>query len=575
MKAAMIKAIIQILADEKTRNKVIVLILSIVVGLLRMLVMPIIVLQTMGTIDESALLSGIDSAQTAAMEANGQAIADALAARGLQSQTIKAQLVYMSFFEVGQIPNFDAFAAIFGIDDDRLLVDCLNAYYELDISYEEFERTYMLVKNVTIDKYLFTNAGSKNSTDLAAWCRNAYESEWLYQPGGFGDLDENLQRRTADNVGPILGYFNYNPTEKVFGNTINTLIYTVQGSMITFRIYEFRNMNLPSKLCEKDFTADIYRLNLFAERLEKLEFSEMVAFKSLLTAKPESSFEDMLMMTYGLDTVPIFPCENFYELGEMVIANDMLAELEGCSDEIIEFLDRETVGRRIASYEDGMFMDGYYCVPSGYEPPDMTIGIGKSERCFFRLLIAPLKQNDVPDYNFAQWLLLPFDEEDQNIDFEKMACVKRESSLPNLSQNQMHTEKNHELNELAKSISELPHDDFVKLKAVMEREQTCEISDTLNYLERLSEYEFDASVQDYSEFGQAYLAKNLPADFDVSVLADMDVYDFGSKILEQTGGEVTSYGAVSGRGQSLYFALTIQQEQQLEEDFEMEMGGVT
>ncbi len=240
MKVAIIKAIIHVLTDEKTRNKVIVLILSIVVGLLGMLVMPIIVLQTMGkmqspkmTIDESALLSGIDTVQTAAMEADGQAIADALAARGLQSQTIKAQLVYMSFFEVGQIPDFDAFAAIFGIDDDSLLVDCLNAYYELDISYEKFERTYMLVKNVTIDKYLFTNVNTKNAADLAAWCRNAYESEWLYQPGGFGDLDESLRRRTVDNVGLILGYFNYDPAEKAFGNSINTLIYTVQGSMDT------------------------------------------------------------------------------------------------------------------------------------------------------------------------------------------------------------------------------------------------------------------------------------------------------------------------------------------------------
>ncbi len=63
----------------------------------------------------------------------------------------------------------------------------------------------------------------------------------------------------------------------------------------------------------------------------------------------------------------------------------------------------------------------------------------------------------------------------------------------------------------------------------------------------------------------------------------MNLYDFSVKILAQTGGEVTSYGAISGRGQELYSALTVQPEQQLEddleedmeEDFEPEMGGLS
>lgn len=353
-------------------------------------------------------------------------------------------------------------------------------------------------------------------------------------------------------------------------DALDKLKYPDESSMITFRIYEFRNMNLPAELCEKDFTADIYRLNLFAERLEKLEFWEIVAFKSLLTAKPESSFEDMLLMTYGLDTVPIFPCENFYELGEMVIANDMLAEVEGCSDEIIEFLDRETVGRRMASYEDGMFMDGYYCVPSGYEPPDMTIGIGKPERCFFRLLIAP--ESAVQQ---AQWITLPCELEEIS-ELQGMICCEFQSALPQIIDKQFsNMERINELNALAKVLHGLSDCAFVKLKAIMESEQIHEISDTMDCIARMDEYEFDRTIQDYSEFGRMYLMKNLPANFAASVLEGVDLYDFGSKILEQTGGEVTSYGAVSGRGQSLYSALTIQQEQRLEEDFEMEMGGMT
>lgn len=51
MKTAVIKAIVHVLTDEKTRNRIIVLILSIVVGLLGMMVMPFVVLSVMGQME--------------------------------------------------------------------------------------------------------------------------------------------------------------------------------------------------------------------------------------------------------------------------------------------------------------------------------------------------------------------------------------------------------------------------------------------------------------------------------------------------------------------------------------------
>lgn len=84
------------------------------------------------------------------------------------------------------------------------------------------------------------------------------------------------------------------------------------------------------------------------------------------------------------------------------------------------------------------------------------------------------------------------------------------------------------------------------------------------------------------KFGKAYLARNLPVDFDSAILETTDLFDFGQGILSNNHGEITSYGAISGRGQDLYSVLTVQPEQQLdeefeeeyEEDFEMEMGGM-
>ena len=349
-------------------------------------------------------------------------------------------------------------------------------------------------------------------------------------------------------------------------------------SVVRFEISKYDNMELPMGICDKEFSADIYRLNLFAERLEKLEFMEMTAFKSLLVSNPESGFEDMLLMTYGLDSVMVYPCQSCYELGETVIENEMMPELESCSDEILELLDRDKIGSIFQERDGGKFIDGCYCVTSGYEPPDINIEIGRPEPCFFRLLVAPNSEKREQ----AHWVTMPFDEE-THLYLSEMKCLEFQSALPGITKKSFNSEiKISILNQLAKSLSELSHNDFVKLKAVMETENINDVSDAAAALDRLSEYEFDQSVQDYNEFGRAYLSRNLPTNFDVSALNNMNLYDFSMKILAQTGGEVTSCGAISGRGHELYSALTVQPEQQLdedfeediEEDFEMEMGGM-
>ena len=263
---------------------------------------------------------------------------------------------------------------------------------------------------------------------------------------------------------------------------------------------------------------------------------------------------------------------------------------------MLELLDREKIGKLMQERDGGMFIDGYYCVPSCYEPLDINIEIGEPERCFFNLLIAPAPKKDESTEQFAQWLSLPCNKENLNdiakdLNFDRvqdMICYDFQSALPMITAETFDDmERINELNDLAQKLSELSYDDFVKLKAVMESEDIHEISDTLDCIERLSEYEFDMCVSDESEFGRTYLAKNLCTDFDNSVLEDTDLHDFGQSVLGRKAGGITSYGAVSGRGQKLYSAITVQPEQtqaeNISEEFEpeedecedLEMGGLT
>ena len=186
---------------------------------------------------ESALFESLDSEQQAEItdiQNQGQAIEDAMTNAGLMDQTIKAQLIYMSYFDGVQNFYAESYADLFANStNDSDLIAAINSTYGLEIDYDEFVRTYTFVMNSTLNSYMFNDAGSKNCSDLAAWADNAYISGWGYMNGYIGERNETDRIRYADNAGLVLGYLNYSPTDRVFGCDHSTLIYTEQGSLDT------------------------------------------------------------------------------------------------------------------------------------------------------------------------------------------------------------------------------------------------------------------------------------------------------------------------------------------------------
>ena len=244
-KALLKKLAVDTVLDKDKRNKILLIIGSIAVGLLFLLFAPIAVLSGMGQIespdisvnfDENDFMSGMSPERQEAMNsmtADGQAIADSMYAVGLQEQIIKAQLIYFSYFESGQIVDFSGYAEMFRNQNDEVLISDINNFYGLEISYEDFMRSYVMVMNSTINEYMFTDSGTKNCADMAAWARNAYTSGWGFCENYFGEMDENLRYRCADNVGLIMGYLRYLPSEKSFNMDIDTLIYNEVGGLDT------------------------------------------------------------------------------------------------------------------------------------------------------------------------------------------------------------------------------------------------------------------------------------------------------------------------------------------------------
>ncbi len=115
--------------------------------------------------------------------------------------------------------------------------------------------------------------------------------------------------------------------------------------------------------------ANFAELNFLAKRVEEIgrDQTQICAYRALIYELPDNICE-AINRTYGLKTIPVYPCENVEDYGEIVLDNDFLEELEEIPYELYDLLDREKVGVLMQEREGGMFINGYYVIPSEYDP---------------------------------------------------------------------------------------------------------------------------------------------------------------------------------------------------------------
>lgn len=364
------------------------------------------------------------------------------------------------------------------------------------------------------------------------------------------------------------------------------------GREIEFMFSKYDMVDLPADVLDKWYKADIHKLNVFADHFQRLEDHQKAGFKCVLMRNPDSSIDDMIAMTYGIDCVPVYPAKNYAELGEIAVENEMLPEIEECSDAVIGLLDYEKVGKLLAERDKGVLMDGYYCLPDSYEEPDIHITIEVPDKRFFRVLVSPTATTT----DQAQWFNLPEDicrlreySAEWRSTPEQMYITEVESALPNITDAAYYEAYwVEDMIALSEQLAGMRKSDVVKLKAVMETENIQTFSGAREAIDSLNEYEFDSMVQDESQYGKVYACRVFPTNFDWSILENCDMNDFGKQVLSRKHGELTEYGVLSGKGQKLYTTLTAEPEtmeeaEKLTEDEyetedeseEMSMGGMT
>lgn len=318
----------------------------------------------------------------------------------------------------------------------------------------------------------------------------------------------------------------------------------------------------------------IEELNFFAERVGELSEEEITALNGVFNYRKESgmyddllSMKELINMTYNLESVMIASnVGNDEALGQFVIENGLNADLADIPENALHLLDKVRIGELQREIDGGVFVGDKYVVAGDYELPEIYDGehlpVKNTPNAVFRMQIAESGIENVDEaIKSAEWLNIPIEHEEadliaqeHNEDFvEDCAYYGFESEIPQISREMFGSMQDFELlNQIAYCYKDMSALEQLTFKAAMQAEHAESLTDALDIVEHISEYELAPYASDEGEFFKEYLAHQLGEAFDSKWLDAVSVNTENLNLLDKLGGQTTDYGIVSQRGESLY-----------------------
>lgn len=331
---------------------------------------------------------------------------------------------------------------------------------------------------------------------------------------------------------------------------------------------------------------NVIELNLLAKKLSLLDDDQLTVFNALFENSigddmMAPSLEELINMTDGLGKViPVQGITTDEQLGEFVIDNNLSEVLQTASDDVLEYVSTKIVGQKFRKMENGVFYNGAYIPLGAYEkqygyksPPKEQLEVKNS--CAFALNIAEAPVNDSEETaGSAEWIYLPEDKEYINgiAKIHNEDCIEDcvfydfKSAFKSINSEVFGDMQDFDkLNEIAARYTRLDAANRIKFKAVVEKVEPQTLDEVLEISDNLSRYEHSYYSVSEGDFAMEYLARQLPANFDMNAFDKREVRNFGERTIMGIGATVTDYGIVSAKDQSLYETITAIANEQAEE----------
>lgn len=355
--------------------------------------------------------------------------------------------------------------------------------------------------------------------------------------------------------------------------------------------------NSPGLWCAIIKNASVEELNFFAERVKRLSAEQGYALSGVLKIgrknglyKDGIEIRDLINMTYELDKVYVLPgIGSDKEFGETLICAQSEEYMENMSEEELNALDSEKVGRDHRKKENGIYINNVYVAIGKYELPKMYDGITLPNEKYpdYRLGVIQLLVTGTLTASQSYltgnevWVTLSINRAEcdriahsfgKNSISECTICGVR-SAIPEINMNMLSKTTSFDaLNKLALAYMNMKNDDKIKYKAILEREIPNSAEKAVELIDDISRYEVDTEVFERGDYTRKYFSKMLPEGFNVDFIKEREFKMIGTRLMHELELYKTSYGFISQRDRSLYEI--IREEESHKETEEIEMGGM-
>lgn len=354
--------------------------------------------------------------------------------------------------------------------------------------------------------------------------------------------------------------------------------------------------NSPGLWCAIIKNASDEELNFFAERVKRLSAEQGYALSGVYKIgrknglyKDEIEIRELINMTYELDKVYVMPgIDSDKEFGEALICAQSEEYMENMTEEELNALDSEKVGREHREKENGTYINNTYVSIGNYQLPKVYDGNTLPDEKYpdYRLgviqLIVTGTLTASQSYltNKAVWITLPINRAEcdriahsfgkSSIGECTICAVK--SAIPEIKMSMLsNTASFDALNKLALAYMNMSSEDKIKYKAILEREIPNSAEKAIELIDDIPRYELDTEVFDRGDYTRKYFSKMLPEGFNVDFIKEREFKMIGTRLMHELELFKTSYGFISQKDRSLY---EIVREQSQEETEEIEMGGM-
>lgn len=223
--AALKKVAVAVLAEPKVLKNLAMAVLVVVVAMILPTVFVVSLFSGGFEVDTDELVRYVEANLTAAdvqllrnVENTMSEIEAAMIDAELSDEIGAAQALYiMALYDHAGQPGFvSRLVSCFAAEQtDAQLISNVNREFGVDIDVADFSNVVKNIRSRTINTTLYVDCGTKNNLDLVQWAISAYQNDWGYVMGTFGqvltvDLLEAKLAQLPDAIGPYEAFIRSN-----------------------------------------------------------------------------------------------------------------------------------------------------------------------------------------------------------------------------------------------------------------------------------------------------------------------------------------------------------------------------